>query len=599
MTRRTTTRSGDVELPPADVLKRLKLSPEVAYYLVTRGIPLPTCPPLIKTPEPGQLLKTARFDPARVDKVLAAFRRLRHTQGQWAGRPLNPDPWQTAYILAPVFGWVKRNRAGRWVRVIRTLYVEVPRKNGKSTTCGGIAIYMTAADGEQGAQVVAAATTADQAGFVFNPIKQIAEKSPSLKPHVKALAKKIVHMASGSYFGVIANAADAQHGANLHAAIIDELHLHKSAELVEALETGTGSREQPLIAKITTADDGKPNTIYARTRKRIEELARRVIKHPATYGAIWAAAASEEHLAKLGLSPFSEEAMRRANPGYGISPTREYLESKASEAQQDPATLATYLRLHLGIRTKQVTKYISLTDWDASAGMVDEAALAGRVCHGGLDLSNVEDITAWCLEFPGDDGTFDVLWRFWLPEAQLPELNKRTAGNADVWVREGRLTLTPGNVIDNDAIVRQIDLDAQAFQIKTIGFDRWGATDVVRRATDGGLECVPIHQGYASLNAPLKDVLRTVKGKRMRHGGHPVARWMIDNLAVTTDSHGNVKPDKGHSGDKIDGVSALLNAHKECMDAQAEEQQNPPAAASTAAAGDDRQLWRPDERLSI
>ncbi|WP_066374175.1 terminase large subunit domain-containing protein [Herbidospora mongoliensis] len=150
-----------------------------------------------------------------------------------------------AYVLAPVFGWVKKNRAGEWVRVVRQLYVDIPRKNGKSTLCGGIAMYLTAADGEPGAQVLAAATTREQAGFVFDPIKQLAEHAPALKGHVKPLAAKIIHPASGSYFKVIASAADAQHGGNIHGGVVDELHLHKTGLLVEAIETGTGSRRQP------------------------------------------------------------------------------------------------------------------------------------------------------------------------------------------------------------------------------------------------------------------------------------------------------------------------------------------------------------------
>lgn len=598
MATRTRSRAqADPQLPDDAALARLKLSPEVAWYLLSRGIPLPDCPPLIKTPEPGETVRGARFDPERVDRVIKAFRLLRHTQGEWAGRPLNPDPWQVAYILAPVFGWVAKNRAGDWMRVIRTLHVDVPRKNGKSTTCGGIAIYLTAADGEPGAQVVAAATTQDQAGYVFNPVKQIAERSPALKQHVKALAKKIVHTASGSYFQVVASVAEALHGANVHGAVIDELHVHKSGDLVEAIETGTGSRRQPLIAFITTADDGRPNSIYARKRRRIEELAARTITHSATYGVVWAAAESENALAEAGLSPFDEAAWKKANPGYGISPTREFLETQASEASQDPAALASFLRLHLGIRTKQVTKYIALADWDVSAGMVDEAALAGRPCHGGLDLSNVEDISALAWLFPGADGSYDAVWRFWLPGDQLSKLNKRTAGQADVWVREGWLKLTPGNVIDNTAITHQIDLDAQKFKVVTVGFDRWGATDVVRVLGDGGLTCVPISQGVASLNDPLKSLLRLTKSQAFRHGGNPVMRWMVDNLAITSDSSGNVKPDKANSGDKIDGISATLNALKEAMAVQ--EAAAPPPATVPQAVGDNRGLWRPGQRLRI
>lgn len=566
MARRTTTPSpaDTVELPDAEELARLKLSPEVAWYLLSRGIPLPDCPPAIKTPEPGELrVPGAQFDPERVDRVLKAFGLLRHTKGKWAGSSLRPDPWQVAYVLAPVFGWVRYDEdIERWVRVIRELYVDIPRKNGKSTTLGGIAVYMTAADGESGAEVIAAATTTDQAGFVFAPVKALVENAPALKAHLRAYARKIVHPASASYFQAISSVADAQHGANIHCAVIDELHVHKSADMVETLETGTGSRDQPLVATITTADDGRPGTIYARKRKRVEQLAGRVITDATVFGVVWAADPDDD--------PFAEETWRKANPGFGISPTRAFLAKEAAKAKDSPADLAKFLRLHLGLRTKQATRYLELGPWDASAGMVDEAKLVGRACHGGLDLASVSDITALCWDF-GDGDRHELLWRFWLPEDRLPDLSKRTAGEANVWVRNGLLSTTPGNVIDNDFIVATVLKDAAKFDVRTIGFDRWGATDVVRRLGDEGLTCVPVGQGFASTSAPLKEILRLVLSGRYVHGGNPVMRWMVDNLAVRMDPAGNVKPDKDRASDKIDGVAAAVVAMKEYMDAEAAE----------------------------
>ncbi|WP_211332539.1 terminase large subunit [Nocardioides aurantiacus] len=542
-------------------MARLKLSPEVAWYLVSRGIALPDCPPLIKTPEPGETCPGAQFDPERVDKVLVSFGLLRHTKGKWAGTPLKPDPWQVAYVLAPVFGWVRFDEdADRWVRVVRELYVDIPRKNGKSTTLGGIAIYMTAADGESGAEVIAAATTTAQAGFVFAPIKAMCDKAPALKGHLKAYTGRIVHPASASYFQAISSVADAQHGANIHCAVIDELHVHKSAEMVETLETGTGSRDQPLVATITTADDGRPGTIYARKRNRIEQLAQRVLHDSTTYGVIWAVEETDD--------PFAEATWRKANPGFGISPTRSYLAKEAARAKDSPADLAKFLRLHLGRRTKQDTKYLELPSWDASAGLVVPETLKGRTCHGGLDLASVNDLTALCWDFPDGD-KHELLWRFWLPEDRLKDLDRRTAGEATVWVREGRLTTTPGNVIDNDFIVTQILKDAETFDVKTLGFDRWGANDVVRRLGDEGITCVPVGQGFATMSAPLKEVLRLVLSKRYIHGGDPVMRWMVDNLAVAMDPSGNVKPDKARAAEKIDGVSAAVTAMREAMDATA------------------------------
>ena len=259
MSRTPTTRSGR-KTPAAfldeDLLAELKISPEVAWYLSERGVPLPDCPPLIKTPEPRDEAG-AVFDAERVDRVLKAFERLRHTQGALAGQPLRPDPWQVAYILAPIFGWVQHDDdAGMYVRIIRHAYVDVPRKNGKTTLAGGIALYMMAADGEPGAQVITAAVTKEQAGLLFKPVKAIVEKSPALNRVMQPLANVILHPKSDSYFKPVSSLAGAQHGLNLHAGIVDELHEHKSPELVETIETGTGSRRQPLIFIITTADAG-------------------------------------------------------------------------------------------------------------------------------------------------------------------------------------------------------------------------------------------------------------------------------------------------------------------------------------------------------
>lgn len=553
-------------MPSAAQLKRLKLSPEVAWYLVDRGITLPDIPPATKTPEP-RTVPGAVFDPDRVDRVLRSFKALRHTQGKWAGKPLTPDPWQIAYIIAPVFGWVRwEDEAGQYVRIIRDLYVDVPRKNGKSTLAAGIAIYLCCADKEQGAQVVTAATTKDQAKFVFTPIKTVAERAPALKGRVLPLAEKVIHKSSGSTISVVSSVADAQHGANLHGFIVDELHVHKTGEMLETLETGRGSRVQPLGVIITTADSGRPNTAYDKRRKMIDQLARGTIKDPAMYGVVWAASKRDD--------PFAESTMRKANPGFGVSPTRTYLLSAAKKAQNSPAELATYLRLHLGIRTKQETKYISMASWDANAGMVVEDKLKGRVAYGGLDLASVSDMTALCWLFPDDDGGYDALWRFWVPEAAIEDLDKRTADAASLWVREGWLKTTPGNVTDYDHVRAAINADRETFEVGSIGFDPWNATQLSNDLTADGAPLVKVRQGYITLSPSLKNIQRlllagTPKTPKLRHGGNPVMRWMTDNLAVSQDPAGNVKPDKARAAEKIDGWSALTIAMSEAMVAPA------------------------------
>lgn len=559
--------ADDVTLPPQAVLDRLKISHEVAWYLLSRGFPLPTCPPEIKTPDPGEA-PGAQFSASRVDTVLRALGLLRHTQGQWAGSPLRPDPWQVAYVLAPVFGWVRWDEdSGTHVRVVRDLYVDVPRKNGKSTLAGGIAIYMCCADGEPGAQVVTAATSERQAGFVFGPIKLLAEKSPALRPHVHTTTKRIVHRASASYIEVVAAVGDAQHGANVHCSVTDELHLHKTPDLVEALETGTGSRRQPLSVKITTADNGKPGTIYARKRHYIEQLARRVLTDHSTYGVVWAAQESDD--------PHAETTWIKANPGYGISPTRSYMQDASNRAKQSPADLSAFQRLHLGIRTKQQTRFITLDSWDRNGSVpVDVDALRGRQCYGGLDLASTSDLLALCWMFPDDDrGGYDVLWRLWTPDANLTALDRRTAGEASVWVRDGLLTLTPGDVADYDYVRAQVNSDRETFSVASLGYDPWNATQLTNDLATDECPLVKVRQGLMTLSPPLKELQRLVLAGTedrplLRHGGNPAVRWMVDNLAVSSDPAGNVKPDKATSADKIDAVSALVIAMSEAMTRQ-------------------------------
>lgn len=550
-------------------LDELRLSPEVAWYLEDRKYRPPTCPPLIKTPEP-RTVRGALFDPERVDRVVGAFRRLRHTKGRFAGQPFEPDCWQVAYYLAPVFGWVAPSKdTGEYARIITTVWVELPRKNGKTTTAGGTGIYLTGADNEPGAQVVCAATNKDQARFAFDPIKQIVRQSPDLSKHFTPFQSKIIHKASGSYFQPVANVGDAQHGADLHGAIVDEVHLHKDIELIEAIETGTGSRIQPLILYITTADAGKRHTPYDEKRQRVEKLARGVLKDPTTFGVVFAAEKDDD--------PFIEATWRKANPGYGISPTKRFMVSAAAKAADSPAELASFLRLHLNIRTKQQFRYLDLGAWDRNASIVVPERLKGRKCFGGLDLGSTSDLTALCWVFPSDDWAgFDILLRSWAPEDSIDALDDRTARAASTWVDQGWLTTTPGNVTDYDFIKAQIGRDRDEFLVSEIAYDRWNATQLVNDLMSDGAPMETMGQGFASMSAPTKDLQRLVltgteKKPVIRHGGNPLLRWMVDNFAVALDPAGNVKPDKANAGDKIDGVVALIMGLSRALAAQPQE----------------------------
>lgn len=538
------------------------LSPEVVWYLAERGYELPECIPAVRTPEPTNVAG-AVFDAARVDRVIDALGRLRHTQGKWAGKPLKPDAWQVAYILAPVFGWVRRDDDGNYVRIIRTVYIDVPRKAGKTTLLSGLLLVLAFADGEQGAQVIAVAASEKQARYCFDPAAMLVRNSPDLKAAgIRATQSRIVQENTGCYFAVAGSTGDLLHGANIHAAGIDELHVHKTSELVDAVETGTGARDQPLVITITTADDGRPNSVYAHKRGYIERLARGAVKQPSVYGVVFAADMDDD--------PFAEATWRKANPGFGISPTRSFIADEASKAQQNPVNLARFLRLHLGLRTKQETKFFELSTWDRNAGLVVESNLKGMKAFGGLDLASTSDLTALCWLFPDADSGYDALWRLWTPEANLRRLNDRTAGAATSWVKLGYLKLTPGEVTDYNIVRAQINRDRDTFKVAELGYDPWNATQLVTDLMNEGAPMVTVRQGYASLSPAMKQVSRlllegTPERPLVRHGGNPVMRWMVDNVAVAMDPSGNVKPDRARSADKIDGVAALVTAMARAM----------------------------------
>lgn len=540
------------------------LSPEIIWYLKERGYDEPTCKPLWRTPEP-RTVKGARFDPARVDRAIKALGALRHTKGKWAGRPIVPTATQVAYIIAPIFGWTAPDSSGEYVRIIRDAYVEMPRKGAKTTLASGLAAVLAFADDEMGAEVLMGAASRDQAGQAFKPIAALAKSSKVLlDAGIKATKSEIVQESTGSFIKAVSNRGDLAHGANVHGGLVDELHVHKNPDLLEAIESGTGARTQPLVFIITTADDGQVTSVYAQRRALIEKLAKRTLKAPAMYGVVFAAEESDD--------PGSPVTWAKANPLYPVTPSPEFMKAAWEKAQSSPAQLASFLRLHLGIRAKQDKRFFDLSRWDRNASLVDLTKLAGCRAFGGLDLGSVSDLTALVWLFPGDTG-FDVLCRFWMPEEALPELDVKTARTATGWVKNGFITLTPGDVTDYDFIKAQITRDLDTFDVQAVGYDRWNASQLVIDLEAEDAPMVKVGQGYASMSAPLKELDRivrtgTAQKPLLRHGGNPVLRWMADNLRVTVDAAGNIKPDKAKSMDKIDGISAMTTAMAVAMTAE-------------------------------
>lgn len=545
------------------------LSAEVRWYLESRGYSLDgVTEPLHRTPEPADH-PSAVFDPKRVDQKIAALKSLRHTKGKWAGRPLEPAAVQVAYIIAPVFGWVAPDEEGNFVRIIRNAYVEMPRKGAKTTLMSGLAFLMAFADQEGGAEVIIGAASVKQTGAAFGPLEQLARTSPLLRSAgVKATKKLISQATTGSQIYPVSSVGDLAHGTNPHAGLVDELHVHKNGSLLEAIESGTGARSQPIVWIITTADDGKTVSVYAQKRKYIEDICTGLIKAPAQYAVIFAAGEKDD--------PFAETTWAKANPLYPVTPSRAFMQDAATKAQANPVALASFERLHLGIRASGDKKYFDIDKWNRNASLVDVDSLTDRRAFGGMDLGAVSDLTALVWLFPDDDrGGYDVLARFWMPEAALKKLDAETHRSGSAWVKAGWITVTPGDVTDYDHIEKQILDDVDTFDVQGLGFDRWNSSQLVINLMAENVPMEKVGQGVQSLSAPLKEINRlvltgTAKTPLWRHGGNPVLRWMASNLRPYSDAAGNIKPDKAKSMAKIDGISAATTAMFVAMSAEPE-----------------------------
>lgn len=476
---------------------------------------------------------------------------LKHVKGEWAGQPFILDDWQRDEIIRPLFGWRRRSDG---TRKFRTAYIEIPRKNGKSTLSAGIALYLEFADGEQGAEVYSAAADKDQAAIVFDLAKQMVEKSPQLAKMAETFKRSIIIPETSSTYRVISADAYTKHGLNAHGVVVDELHVQPNRDLVDVLVTSTGARQQPLVVLITTAGYDKTSICWE-YHEYAGKVLEGVVDDPSFFAYIAAAGKDDD---------WQDEAVwAKANPGLGVSVKLDYLRQQATKAKHVPAYQNTFRRLHLDQWTQQESRWLDLSAWDDCQLTVDPKLLEGAECYAGLDLASTSDIAAMVLDFPTEDGEDERhAWLpfFWIPGDNMMERVRKDRVPYDGWVRDGLVTVTEGNVIDYQFILRDIELLGERFNIKEIAFDRWGAFQISNQLEGLGFEVVGFGQGYKSMSPPMTDLLRLVLGKQLAHGANPVLRWMADNLVVDQDPAGNVKPNKKKSREKIDGIVAGLMA---------------------------------------
>jgi phage terminase large subunit-like protein len=493
------------------------------------------------------------FDEAAANRIYTFARNLKHIKGRWDSPYIKLEPWQL-FVFGCLFGW-KVKATG--FRRFTWAYIQVARKNGKSTMIGILALYFMLLDWEPGAEVYCAATKFQQAKIVFNSAKQMAIRNPYLKKRLAGgiFKENLYDFASASKMEPIGSDADTTDGLNPNLVIIDELHAFKDRALVDVLQEAMASREQPMQIEISTA--GYHRDIGYERYEYAAKVLSGVNEHDSFF--CYVAELDED-------DDWQDKTVWiKANPNLGVSVKMSHLLDAYTQAKNNPAKQNSFLVKHLNKWVNSATKWIDFDVWKKSAWEIDPEILKDRPCFGGLDLSTKLDLTAFVLVFPpwGDDPKWQTLYRFWVPEEMV---EKRSRGYQvsrapyDLWVKQGHLLQTDGDVLDYDLVISEIVELSKIYDIKEIGFDPYKATVTSMELEKRDLKTVEVRQGRWTLSEPMNHFYELLLQQKINHGNHPVMTWMANNLTIKTDTNGNIQPDKEHSIDKIDGPVALFTA---------------------------------------
>lgn len=499
-----------------------------------------------------------RFNPKLTDKLgrsfypadnLCAFiERLPHVKGPLAGTPIKLEPWQV-FILTTVFGWIKPDGNRRF----RRSYIEVPRGNAKSTLSSALALYMLAADGEGGAEVYSLATTRDQARIVFGDAQTMARQSAGFRSRfgVGVGAHNMHVMASGSKFEALSAEGSTLDGLNIHLGCIDELHAHKTRTVYDVVETGTGKRDNSLLWVITTAGSNRSGICYE-IRTFVTRLLNGVFNDDSQFGIIYGLDEGDDWTL--------ESSLVKANPNWGISVRPEVLAPLQAKAMQLPSAMNNFKTKHLNEWVNADTAWMDMRSWDACAEQdLSIEAFAGHPCWVGLDLASKTDIAALVIVFPHPEisDAFVTFGKYYLPEDTVnANGNSQYAG----WMHAGRLTVTPGNVIDFSWIEADLNDLASRFEVQAVAFDPFQATQLSTRMLAEGLPMIEVRATVLNFSEPMKTLEALVLQKKLVHDGDPVLGWMVSNVVAHLDAKDNIYPRKERPENKIDGIVALIMA---------------------------------------
>ena len=493
-----------------------------------------------------------RLDTRKAEKVCKFVELLPHVKGKWARdhEKLRLEPWQ-CFLLVNVFGWV-RKRDG--LRRFRLVYVEVPRKNAKSTTTAAVGHYMLTEDGEHGAEVYVGATTEKQAWEVFGPARLMAKNTPELIEAYGILvgARNMSVMSTASkYEPIIGKPGD---GASPSFSITDEYHEHPTSEQFDTMVTGMGAREQPIEWAITTAGSDTAGPCYA-LRQQVVEMLEGQVERDDVFGIIYTIDEGDDWT--------DPKVLAKANPNIDVSVFREFLETQQKNAITDPRDQAKFKTKHLNVWVTASAPYFNIELWNRLADpKLKIEDFAFQACFAGLDLASKLDIASKVLVFPKEEKGethYYVFGKHYIPRARVAMPENR---HYFAWAEDEHLVATIGDITDYDAIEDDLAADVERYSLVQLGADPYNATQLLThlQSSLGSDKVVEVPQTVAHLSEPMKELQALIVSGRIHHDGNPALSWMIGNVTAQEDRNANVFPRKERPEKKIDGAVALIIA---------------------------------------
>ena len=492
---------------------------------------------------------------------------IRLTEGRWAGKPFDLLYWQKLAV-AEFFGWKCQNEGSRIVRVYRRLIIWIPRKNGKTEFMAGIALLVMVGDNEGGVQGYSIAKDKSQAELVFNKMAAMITLSPELSKWLTPFKQAISCPRLRGFFKPLSGQPDGKHGLSAHLVCGDEVHEWKDKALCQFVHQSTGAREQPVEIYISTAGTITKGYGYEFWEES-QKIQKGIYSDPRSLIIVYAATDQDDWA--------DEATWRKANPSLGHTLSLDYFRAEFKKAQENPLLENDFRRYHLNQWVGQETRWVPLEMWDKNRdtrfwgddpsrcwSAEKEALLIerlrGRPCYGGIDLSSTRDLSALVWIFPPqEEGERTILLpRFWLPQETIAKRVNNDRVEYDLWIKQGALRVTTGNVVDYDFIEQCVLDDAQIFDVRGVGVDPFNATQFTVSLNGRGINVEMVRQSYLNISPPMKELERLVFCESLDHGGHPVLRWNMWNMAFDTDPNGNIKPAKNKAREKIDGIVAAI-----------------------------------------